>query len=399
LTKGSAQGIVKISNNVDRLELNQGVLIMNETSSQKILVVDDNTKVLKLLELRFSQIGYQVFTAERVKDAVVTAIIVKPHVVVAKLQMPDLNGMEFKKILGSIPALSEVPIIFLTSEKNLPVNLHAEPGPPTDHLQKPYTFHELLSKVEANLRRAMLRREAMSPSQSQSGVLRDMNLTDILQVLAMNKRSCTITLNQGDQTGRIYFQNGRIVDVKAPGLRAEEALYHLMTWQGADYTIGDEEHDSLEETVTQDTRLLIAEGLRRLVKQEEGIRKAEAMEKTVVEVAAETELASDRKESTALPSAAVGSDHAESLQKNTLSELAEGSKSPGVKEPDEEETLTFGLVQKQAASTPDLELKQDLEEPAETVWRQVSHKPSETDDEETFLKTLVARGLLKQKGN
>ena len=205
---------------------------MNDSSAKKILVVDDNPKALKLLELRFSQLGYQVFPAERVKDSVVTAIIVHPHVVVAKLQLPDLNGIEFKKILGSIPALSEIPIIFLTSEKELPVDLHAEPGPPTDHLQKPYTFHELLSKVETNLRRADLRRKTITPTNPQSGVLRDMTLTDILQVLAMNKRSCTVTLIQGAKTGKIYFQDGRIVDVKAPGLRAEEALYCLITWGG-----------------------------------------------------------------------------------------------------------------------------------------------------------------------
>ena len=372
---------------------------MSKISSQKILVVDDNPKVLKLLELRFSQLGYQVFTAERVKDAVVTAIIVKPQVVVAKLQLPDLNGIEFKRILGSIPALSEVPIIFLTSEKDLPVDLHAEPGSPADHLQKPYTFHELLSKVEANLRRAILRKKAMDPSHFQSGVLRDMTLSDILQVLAMNKRSCTITLKQGDETGRIYFQNGRIVDVKAPGLRAEEALYHLMTWRGADYTIGDEEHDSLEETVTQDTRLLIAEGLRRLVRQEEAAQKAEVLEETVVETAAETTLASDRTESTDLPSAVNRSGHPDSLQNSTLSGIAERSKNLGEKGPDEEETLTFSPVQKEAVDRLGLEFPQDLEEPVETARPQVSHGPSETNDEKAFLRTLVVRGLLKQKEN
>jgi len=373
---------------------------MNETSSKKILLVDDNPKVLKLLELRFSQLGYQVFTAERVKDAVVTAIIVQPQVVVTKLQLPDLNGIEFKRILGSIPALTEVPIIFLTSEKDLPIDLHAEPGPPTDHLQKPYTFHELLSKVETNLRRAILRRKAMSPSHSQSGVLRDMTLTDILQVLAMNKRSCTITLKLGDQTGKIYFQDGRIVDVKAPGLRAEEALYNLISWRGADYTIGDEKHDSLEETVTQDTRLLIAEGLRRLVKQEEAVRKAEPLEETVVETAVAPPPVSDRNEPTALPSTANGSGHPDSLQNSALSEITEGSKNLEEKGSDEEKTLAFGPVQNGAADRLGLAVPQDLGESVETARPQVSsYGASEANDEKAFLITLVARGLLKQKGN
>ena len=116
-----------------------------------------------------------------------------------------------------------------------------------------------------------------------------MTLTDILQVVTMNKRTCTITLKREGQAGRIYFQGGRIVDAKAPGLRAEEAFYQLITWRGADYSIGDEPHDSLEETVTQDTRFLLVEGMRRLMGLEEkaggaagGMDREEEGEMTIV---------------------------------------------------------------------------------------------------------------------
>lgn len=260
---------------------------MAETSSQKILIVDDNPRVLKLLELRFSQLGYQVTTAERVKDAVVTAIIVNPDLVVSELQLPDLNGIEFKRIFSSIPALVDVPIIFITSDKDLPVDFLAEPGAPIDQLQKPYAFDELLDKVKTGLRRALLRKSALNESDQQTGVLEEMTLTDILQVVTMNKRTCSISLKREGQTGRIYFQGGRIVDVKAPGLRAEEAFYQLITWRGADYSIGDEPQDSLEETVTQDTRFLLAEGMRRLMgleeKAKETTRKSDLEEeKTIV---------------------------------------------------------------------------------------------------------------------
>ena len=261
---------------------------MAETSSQKILIVDDNPRVLKLLELRFSQLGYQVTTAERVKDAVVTAIIVKPDLVVSELQLPDLNGIEFKRIFSSIPALVDVPIIFITSDKDLPVDFLAEPGAPIEHLQKPYAFDELLDKVKTSLRRALLRKSALNESDQQTGVLEEMTLTDILQVVTMNKRTCTISLKREGQAGRIYFVGGRIVDAKAPGLRAEEAFYQLITWRGADYSIGDEPQDSLEETVTQDTRFLLAEGMRRLMGLEEKAKEAtgesghDEEEKTIV---------------------------------------------------------------------------------------------------------------------
>jgi len=308
---------------------------MAETSSQKILIVDDNPRVLKLLELRFSQLGYQVTTAERVKDAVVTAIIVKPDLVVSELQLPDLNGIEFKRIFSSIPALVDVPIIFITSDKDLPVDFLAEPGAPIEHLQKPYAFDELLDKVKTSLRRALLRKSALNESDQQTGVLEEMTLTDILQVVTMNKRTCTISLKREGQAGRIYFVGGRIVDAKAPGLRAEEAFYQLITWRGADYSIGDEPQDSLEETVTQDTRFLLAEGMRRLMGLEEKAKEAtgesghDEEEKTIV---LETE-----------PSAALAAS---------------------------EELFSGGQT-----------------------------APDPYHEEKTFLKGLAARGLLKQKGD
>jgi DNA-binding response OmpR family regulator len=396
---------------------------MSEMASQKILLVDDNSKVLKLLELRFSQQGYQVFTAERVKDAVVTAIIVKPHVVVAELELPDLNGMEFKKILGSIPALAEVPIIFITSDKGLPVDFQAEPGAPMDHLQKPYTFRELLGKVETNLSRASVRKSALNPSKPQKGVLREMTLADILQVLAMNKRSCTITLKLGDQIGKIYFQSGRIVDAKAPGFRAEEAFYQLITWHGADYAIGDEQHDSLEETVTQDTRLLLSEGMRRLAKQEET---AEKVEKTVrvsdkegAKDELEMALAAEMEEAVALSPESQEVDADLSLPRDGASATGptqvmgqalpdNGRRKPGqdlqgesLKEP------MFEVLPEHPYSSEGPEdigtQKRDHGEevPVENVDGSVEKAAQNDqpidDDEKIFLKTLVARGLLKHR--
>jgi DNA-binding response OmpR family regulator len=406
---------------------------MSEMASQKILLVDDNSKVLKLLELRFSQQGYQVSTAERVKDAVVTAIIVKPHVVVAELELPDLNGIEFKKILGSIPALAEVPIIFITPDKGLPVDFQAEPGAPMDHLQKPYTFRELLAKVEANLGRASVRKSALNPSKPQKGVLREMTLTDILQVLAMNKRSCTITLKLDDQNGKIYFQAGRIVDAKAPGLRAEEAFHQLLTWHGADYSVGDEQHDSLEETVTQDTRLLIAEGMRRLVKQDDTAEKVERAVKVsdqeTVQDELEMALAAEIEEA-----APLAPEHTEMDADRGLPESGADTSGPvremGQTLPDNGRYRTDQVLSGESKGDPLFEVlpeqgekegerdrapdssessremkeqKRDHEEgaPVNRVAGSaeradpIGRSGDDDDDERAFLKTLIARGLLK----
>lgn len=237
---------------------------MPDQTAPKLLLVDANAKALKLLEFRFSQEGYQVFTATCAKDAVVTAIIVKPDIVISDLKLSDLSGIELKRILRSITAMMDVPVIFLSREKDLPEELVHEPGPPTDHLQKPYTFKELLSKVALNLKQASPHKLIPKKSAPRSGVLREVDLIDLIRGLSEEGRSCTLTLSQGQAHGEIYFIDGRVVDARSPQSRAQEAFYDLLAWQEAHYEIQEGSPEGVEQRITKELEWLIAEGLKEL---------------------------------------------------------------------------------------------------------------------------------------
>ncbi|HZX48411.1 MAG TPA: DUF4388 domain-containing protein [Nitrospirota bacterium] len=79
-----------------------------------------------------------------------------------------------------------------------------------------------------------------------TGSLLDINLTDVLQVLSVNKKTCTLFLKKGTEKGEIYLKDGRIVDAKTGSISGESALFHLLDWEGADFHIG----TSVEENVT-----------------------------------------------------------------------------------------------------------------------------------------------------
>jgi DNA-binding response OmpR family regulator len=236
---------------------------MGTEAQKRILIVDDNPRLLRLLELRFSQTGYTVYTAEKIKDAVVTAIIVRPDLIITEVMMPEINGWEFKKLLNKIPHMIDIPFIFLTSTESLPDELYAQDFGMSDYMQKPYAFDDLLSKVEKNLRRYEQRQRTLTTgAATSSGTLNDMSLTDILQVLAMNKRSCTVRLVKGEKSGEIFFKHGRVCDASAGTLHGEEAIYYLLGWEGANFWVG-ENSDGVEETISKDVHTLIAEGLKR----------------------------------------------------------------------------------------------------------------------------------------
>lgn len=244
---------------------------MAQGPSKKILIIDDNPRLLKLLELRFSQAGFQTYTVDKVKDAVITAILAKPDIIISDVLMPEIDGLEFKKLLGNIPIVADVPFIFLTSGDKIPHEFFGQEFGPIDYLRKPYTFEDLLSKVEASLRRYHQRIDTLSEdSKVSSGTLGDMTLIDVIQVMAMNKKSCTLKLSRGDTIGKIFLQDGRIVDADAGDIKGEEAIYQLLRWKGADFSVGDLSEFNGEETITKDIHSIISEGLKRTDKGSEG---------------------------------------------------------------------------------------------------------------------------------
>jgi DNA-binding response OmpR family regulator len=241
------------------------IIKMSSGPTRRILIVDDNPRLLRMLEMRFSESGYQATVMERVKDALITSITEKPDLIIADVMMPEISGWEFKKLLNNIPSMADIPFIFITANESLPLESYTEQFGPIDHLRKPYSFEELLAKVETNLKRKVKRDETKSvESETSRGTLEDMTLVDVMQVLAMNRKTCSVTLVKGKEIGKIYFREGRPLDAKVGNLRGDDAVYALLDWKGADFSIGEEPKTTIQVSVTKDLHALIAEGLQRI---------------------------------------------------------------------------------------------------------------------------------------
>lgn len=89
------------------------------------------------------------------------------------------------------------------------------------------------------------------------GTLLDISLTDVLQVLSVNRKTCTLFLKKEDERGEIYLKEGKIVDAKAGELRGEQALFYLLNWEGADFFIGTSVEGSISARIEKDLHSLI----------------------------------------------------------------------------------------------------------------------------------------------
>ena len=91
--------------------LHDGRLIM----SHRILVVDDEAHILKVLSLKLRHCGYEVVTAVDGEDGLHAALKNKPDLVITDIQMPYMNGLELAVSLLGNNKTSHIPVVVLTA--------------------------------------------------------------------------------------------------------------------------------------------------------------------------------------------------------------------------------------------------------------------------------------------
>ena len=120
-----------------------------ETS--RVLVVDDEPQITRVLRTVLSSQGYQVRTAGEGESALTSFGEWKPELVITDLYMPHMDGVELCK---RIRASSNVPIIVLSVKGEEKAKVEALDAGADDYVTKPFGTDELLARVRAMLRRA-----------------------------------------------------------------------------------------------------------------------------------------------------------------------------------------------------------------------------------------------------
>jgi len=116
----------------------------------RILVVDDDPEIVRLLKRGLSYEGYRVDTAGDGAEALAKAREREPDLVILDIMMPRIDGIEVSKRLRQA---SDVPILMLTAKGTVADRVVGLDSGADDYLVKPFAFDELLARVRALLRR------------------------------------------------------------------------------------------------------------------------------------------------------------------------------------------------------------------------------------------------------
>ncbi len=134
--------------------------------NKRILVVDDDKEIVRLVRAYLEQAGFVVLTAFDGETALHTIRREKPDLVVLDLMLPDRDGWDITRVVRSDTAIAATPIIMLTArvedtDKIIGLELGAD-----DYIAKPFNPREVVARV-----RSVLRRSQPAPAAEKSRVL------------------------------------------------------------------------------------------------------------------------------------------------------------------------------------------------------------------------------------
>ena len=121
---------------------------------KKILVVDDDLILRKVLQNSLEQKGYQVISVSSAKEALKKFNQDIPDIIVSDVSMPEMNGFEFCRQLRSQPSGKLIPFIFLSAKDELDYRIQGHSIGADNYLVKPFEMKELLANIEALIERS-----------------------------------------------------------------------------------------------------------------------------------------------------------------------------------------------------------------------------------------------------
>lgn len=133
---------------------------MSEAEPYKILVVDDETQITRVLKTALTARGYQVRTAADGAQGVVAFQLWQPDLVITDLAMPEMTGVELCRELRKTAV---TPIIVLSVRNQEQIKVQALDAGADDYVTKPFSIQELEARVRSQLRRAAYAQPAEPP--------------------------------------------------------------------------------------------------------------------------------------------------------------------------------------------------------------------------------------------
>ncbi len=220
----------------------------------KILLVDDEQPVLKILQKALSDISdeYELYFALSGKEALEILTEEDIFIVVSDIFMKEMSGLQL------LAAMREkypyIDVILMSGYPTEKINEELKHSGCLQFLEKPFQIEQL---------NKLIRNQIEKRDGGFAGTLKNIQLDDLIQMCCLAESSMTIRVSKGAEQGIIYISEGELVHSICGKVAGEEAFYKMLGWGNGKFeTI--ENDTTIERTIEIGFQSLLMEAARRV---------------------------------------------------------------------------------------------------------------------------------------
>ncbi len=190
---------------------------------RKILIADPDPGTVRALAPALRQRGYQVHAARDGARALQVAILRFPDLVLFDERCPLLDARTFARIIRTNPRTERIPVVLCGT------SVDADRARLGTYLRKPFNQDEVLARIEQIFRRVEAAKAVSVESREIEGNLAQIPLVDLLQILAVNRKTGRLAIEREGERAEVLLDEGRVVDARMGSATGEKALYRVLT--------------------------------------------------------------------------------------------------------------------------------------------------------------------------
>jgi CheY-like chemotaxis protein len=239
--------------------------------SLKILYVEPDGDLVASHAPLLAEEGFDVVHAPSGVKGLAAAREQSPELVLAEVELPDMTGWNFIRLLRAEPQFAFVPVLFLTTEQDESMRIRGFRLGADDVILKPVEGQDLairMARVLADGYRIEHEVRHRPADSGMQGPLSDVGLSTLLTIFEMERMGGVLTVRRAEppEVGRIYLRGGYPIRARIDGPdapRNRDAVYAMLRWGQGDfefrgcYIAGDNEIEAA-------TMHLLIEGARQL---------------------------------------------------------------------------------------------------------------------------------------
>ena len=196
-------------------------------TTRKVLLADPDVGAIRALTKALRARGYQVQHAPDGSKALEVSVLRHPDVILFDESCTLIEARSFIQILGSNPRTEDIPVVVTTAGRDHDKYRALREGV----LQKPFNLDEVIARIDHLCRRAEAAQQLRGDAREIEGALSQLPLPDLLQIMAMNKRTGRLAVQHGQERGEIQIADGRPVNARLKDVEGEKAFFRLIGWR------------------------------------------------------------------------------------------------------------------------------------------------------------------------